>query len=103
LGDFFFTACISEVNAALLHAVDDRADQVRQAEGLGHVRVHLSRNLPEVIEVLFGEKKGFQLAGRQSFADRWHQVHADSSVLGESAERKSLPLQVKKSFRVGKI
>jgi len=79
----------------LRHTVDDRADQVRQAEGLRHVGIHRPGNLPEVVEVLVGEKQRLQLAGFASFANRGHQMHADSSTLGESPEGKSLPWKLK--------
>jgi len=42
-GNVFFTARAGEVDAALFHAIDDRADQVRQAERRRHVRVHFPR------------------------------------------------------------
>jgi hypothetical protein len=70
LGDFFFTACFGEVDAALFHAVDDRADEVRQSEGLGHVGVDLSRYLAEIVQVRVREDQSLQLAAGPFVADR---------------------------------
>jgi hypothetical protein len=60
-GDIFFTARDREVDSALLHAIDDHADQVRQAERRRHVRVHFSRQLVQVIQMFSGEDERFQL------------------------------------------
>ena len=55
-----------------------------QTERLRHIGVHLAGHVPEVVQVLFGKDKRLQLGVRLPFADLWHQVHVDSSRLGES-------------------
>src|SRR6185436_1698208 len=101
LSYLLFTAGVSEVDPALFHAIDDRADQERKAERLRHVGVHLTGNLPEVVEMFLGERDRLQLVAA-AFAGRWHQVHADSSTLGESAEGISLPPNCEKLSGAGK-
>jgi hypothetical protein len=80
----------------LFHAVDDRADQMRQTERLRHVGVHRSGDPSEIVEVFLGEQQRLQFVRFPSIAGHWHQAHADSSTLGESAEQKSLPRKLKK-------
>ena len=76
-GDLFFTAGVSEVDPALLDAIQDRADQMRQTERRRHVGVELDSGLPEVVEVFVRKDEGLQLGRRaaSSCFRRWHQVH----------------------------
>jgi hypothetical protein len=77
-GDFFFTAGIGKVNAALFNTVENRADQVRQPERLRHCRVQFAGNLPEIIEVMTRKDDRLHLvrrSRRSSFLYRWHHVH----------------------------
>ncbi|HUP59128.1 MAG TPA: hypothetical protein VNA69_01775 [Thermoanaerobaculia bacterium] len=84
-GNVFFTGGFGEVDAALLHAIDDPADQVRQAEGLRHIRVDFPGQLAQVVEVLFreGDRFQFTVSGRPCFLDRRHEMHHDRSPLEE--------------------
>jgi hypothetical protein len=77
LGNLFFTACVSEVDAALFNAIQNRADQMRQAKRRRHVGVQLEGRLPQVVEVFVREDEGLQLTlgATSSFFLRWHQVH----------------------------
>jgi len=61
LGDLFLTAGVGEVDPALLHTIENRADQVRQTERRRHVGVQLERGLPEVVEVSIRKDEGFEL------------------------------------------
>lgn len=76
-GDVLFTAGIGQVNSALFHAIQDRADQVGEADRCRHVGVELSDELPEVVEVSVGKRQRLQLVCRvqASILGRWHQMH----------------------------
>jgi len=85
LGNLFFAAGVGEVDTALLHAVEDGADQMRQAERRRHVGVELERSLPEVIDVSRRQAEGLQLVQRaaSSCLCRWNQVHSDTAPVKE--------------------
>jgi len=91
--DLFFAACVSEVDPALFHTIQDRTDQVRKAEGCRHVRIQLVGEVPEVVEMMTGEDDRLQLVRRShsSFLRQGHEVHSNSSDLGVTGETKSLP------------
>jgi hypothetical protein len=63
-GNLFFAASVSEVDPALFDAIQDCADQMGQAEGRRHGRIHLMGDLPEVVEMLSGEDDRLQLVRR---------------------------------------
>ena len=91
-GNLFFTARVGEVDTALFDAIDQRSDQMRQAERFRHVGVQFSGDLPEEVEVPVGEHERLELvpSGR-SLLSRWHGVHSDSSDLGVTGPDLSLP------------
>jgi len=89
-GYVLFTACVGEVDPALFHTVDDRADQERKAERLGHVGVHLAGHLPEIGEVLLGEDNRLQLVAA-ALTDRWHQVHEERQLHPRRVSRRNFP------------
>ena len=77
MGNLFFAACVSEVDPALFHAVQDRSNEMGETEGHRHVGVELEGCLPEVVEMFVRQNEGFQLVGRAASSrfHRWHQVH----------------------------
>ena len=77
MGNLFFAACVSEVDPASFHAIQNRPDEMGKTEGRGHVGVELECCLTEVVEMFVGQNEGFQLVRRAASSrfHRWHQVH----------------------------
>jgi len=92
-GDVFFTAGIGEVDPALFHAIQDRADEVGETYRCRHVGIELPDDPPEIVEVMVGKRQRLQLVRRfqVSVLGRWHEMHLESSVLGVTGGIKSLP------------
>ena len=90
--DLFFTAGVSQVNTAFFETIEDGADQVRPGERLGHARIHLAAQLPEIVEVPVGKDDCLELIpARSSVLNRWHEMHSESSDLGVTGANISLP------------
>ena len=68
-GDLLFTAGFGEVDTTFFHTIQQRADEMGQAERLRHAGVHFPGDLLEVVEVMFGKDDRLQLVrrSRQSF------------------------------------
>ncbi|HKR65138.1 MAG TPA: hypothetical protein VJZ00_15500 [Thermoanaerobaculia bacterium] len=98
-GNLFFTAGVSEVDPALRHTIENRADQMRQTERRRHVRIHFMGKLPEVVEVPVGKGDGLQLIRPSGWhlIHLWHQVHGDGSRL-RSVWRGQIPTLNSKVF-----
>jgi hypothetical protein len=66
----------------LFNAIEDRADQVGQAERGRHVRIHPAGNLPEIVEVFPGEGDRLQRIRRcgSSFLIWWHEAHQTAPI-----------------------
>jgi hypothetical protein len=81
-GDLFFTAGFGEVDPTFFHAIQDRADQVWQAERLRHGGVEFTGSLLEVIEVVARKDDRLQLVrrSRAPFLCRWHEVHETAPI-----------------------
>jgi len=77
----------------LFHAIEDRADQVREADRCRHVGVELLTDAPEIVEMMVGEGERFQFVGhaRGSFFTGPNEMHMENSVLGVTGTIKSLP------------
>jgi hypothetical protein len=80
-GDLLFTAGFGEVDTTFLHAIQERADEMGQAERFRHRRIQFTGRLLEEIEVVVREDDRLQLVrrSRRSFLCRWHEIHEDSS------------------------
>jgi len=63
MGNLFLAAGVREVDPALLDTIQDRADQMRQAERRRHVGIELESGLSEVVEMFVRQDEGFQLVG----------------------------------------
>jgi hypothetical protein len=61
----------------LFHAIQDRADQVGEADRCRHVGVELPDDPAEIVEMMVGKRQRLQLAShfQVSCLGLWHEFH----------------------------
>jgi hypothetical protein len=63
-GNVFFTAGIGQVDPALFNAIQDRADQMGEADRCRHVGVELPDDPAEIVQMTVGKRQRLQLVSR---------------------------------------
>ena len=77
-GDVFLTAGIGQVDPALFDTVQNRANQVGEADRCRHVRVELSDDPSQIVQMAVGQRQRFQLIDciAAVLRGRGHEVHS---------------------------